>query len=576
MHRVLVLHLTPRPRAARLSTRQHLEALSRLDEPAEVLTYNAVQGAPSWLRRLRFDVVVLHTTLLCARWHPWFGRWKHHLDWVADAAALKIAFPQDDYNHAHVLDAWLDELGVSVVCTVLDDQHRGELYPTLSRKAAFHDVLTGYIDEGFATRFGPQITTHPKRSVDIVYRASKLPYWFGSHGQTKHVIGEVVAAEAQRQELSHDISTRSHESIVGEAWLDFLGSGRATIGTESGSSALDARGEIQARVRELLQARPNLRFDDVARELPAGWDAYRFLAISPRHLEAVVTKTAQVLVRGHYSGVLEAETHYIPIKPDFSDVDSALERLRDPGVTERIAERAYADIFLSGRWNERRLTNVLTTIVREHALTASGRGGIAFAVGVPLAKAQSGVERTVLAPASAMAASGPDGLREAAAGARLFLTDQAVRRLLLNYLRSTKARENVSPRVALADLLCLGYLRGRTSAEHFAVHLEIDHLSHRLTLRSGTSGVHATNAAPTRDELARLLSERAWELTWDHSAIGQRARFSVVGSLSTPLPLAAGLRRLPTLNWLARDQPRDVAAAIAPLISRAGTGETFR
>ena len=42
--------------------------------------------------------------------------------------------------------------------------------------------------------------------------------------------------------------------------------------------------------------------------MPSGWDSYAFFAISPRHLEAVITKTAQVLVEGRYSGVLEPES----------------------------------------------------------------------------------------------------------------------------------------------------------------------------------------------------------------------------------------------------------------------------
>ena len=54
------------------------------------------------------------------------------------------------------------------------------------------------------------------------------------------------------------------------------------------------------------------------RRCRAGWDSYAFFAISPRHLEAVVTKTAQVLVEGSYSGVLEPERHYIPVRRDFS------------------------------------------------------------------------------------------------------------------------------------------------------------------------------------------------------------------------------------------------------------------
>src|SRR5438067_8776225 len=117
--RLLLLHYTPRPRAVRLTTQQHVEALAQLSATVDVLSYNAVHGAPAWLRRLRFDAVILHTTFLAVRWHTYFRPWKGRSAWLAELPVAKIAFPQDEYDHAEDLDEWLDELGVSVVCTVL-------------------------------------------------------------------------------------------------------------------------------------------------------------------------------------------------------------------------------------------------------------------------------------------------------------------------------------------------------------------------------------------------------------------------------------------------------------------------
>jgi len=101
-------------------------------------------------------------------------------------------------------------------------------------------------------------------------------------------------------------------------------SGRAVIGAESGSSVLDARGEIQRRIGRLLAEQPGLSFEEVDAQMPDGWDSYAFFAMSPRHLEAVITKTAQVLVEGRYSGVLEPGRHYIPLRRDLANLDEAL------------------------------------------------------------------------------------------------------------------------------------------------------------------------------------------------------------------------------------------------------------
>src|SRR6201999_1500113 len=117
--------------------------------------------------------------------------------------ALKIAFPQDDYSYSETLDEWLHELGVTVVCTVLDDRHREALYPSLASKAAFYDVLTGYIDDSSAERV--QRTVDRTRPYDVVYRARNLPYWLGKHGQLKHRIGLETDARGQRLGLRCDI-----------------------------------------------------------------------------------------------------------------------------------------------------------------------------------------------------------------------------------------------------------------------------------------------------------------------------------------------------------------------------------
>src|SRR5688500_15457730 len=138
MWRLLIVHMTPRPRAVRLTTRHHLEAVTSAARGGEVLSYNAVHGLPSWLRRLRFDAVLLHTAFLAMRWSVMFPEWRRRSDWLAELDCPKIAFPQDEYWHAETLDSWLDDLGVSVVCTVLDGTHRRALYPKLSSSAAFH------------------------------------------------------------------------------------------------------------------------------------------------------------------------------------------------------------------------------------------------------------------------------------------------------------------------------------------------------------------------------------------------------------------------------------------------------
>jgi len=536
------------------------------------VSYNAVHGVPSWLRRLRFDAVLLHTTYLCMRWNVWFEQWRKHSDWLAELDCPKLAFPQDEYWHAETLDDWLADLGVSVICTVLGDDHREALYPTLSRRAAFYETLTGYIDDESAERVRPRLARVEQRPYDVVYRARNLPYWLGSHGQVKHRIGEEVLQRAPAHGLTGDISTKLHETVLGDAWLDFLGSGKTTVGAESGSSTLDRRGELQAKVDELLAEEPDLTFAEVDARMPAGWDDYRFFAVSPRHLEAVVTKTAQILVEGRYSGVLEPERHYIPVARDFSNLDEALERARDEKLLADMAERAYEDVYLSGLHSSRQLTTTVERILGEHA--GSGRATpspAAFRVAAGLAEAQSELDRLAVAPVANTFRTGREGLREVLAGTRLLLRDAHTRRLLADYAASTDTREHIAPRVALADLLSLGAMRrGKQSGhERFVVDADVDEDRHRLVLRSRPADSRPDGAEElSRQQLDRLLSSGAWEFAWDHSAVGRNASVPLAAGNTLDLPLTAGRRPLSTLDWLSRQRPTHVAAALASVLSR--------
>jgi hypothetical protein len=345
--RVLVVYWWPPGEEMRLAVSRHLHALD--GRGVDVVYANAAHGISRRLRLPDYDGVVLHTTFLCARWYHDFDTYARSVRWLARLDCPKIAVPQDEYDHAHVLDEWLESLGVSHVYTNFGAAQRAVLYPRLGARATFVEVLTGYVDEGLAAYCQSRALPLASRAKDIVYRAQQLPFWFGSHGQLKHRIGLAVSERADAFGLDVDISTRPDDTILGPAWADFLMSGKVVLGTESGSSVLDARGEVRRRIRELLAVDPHLTFEEVDARMPQGWDAYAFFAISPRHLEAVVSGTSQLLVRGTYSRVLEAGRHYVPVERDLTDLDRALEHVSDVESLQAVANRAYEEVFLEGQ-----------------------------------------------------------------------------------------------------------------------------------------------------------------------------------------------------------------------------------
>ncbi len=366
--RILVLYRHQGPISKmRAAIRQHLRVLDSGAVNHQILYFNALNGVPRWLNSVGFDAVIFHTTFLGMRWTPLFNAWKWNLRWLGDWDCLKIAMPQDEYDHAEVLDEWLFELGVSVIFTNFDCTCRQLLYPIMHDQAIFYKCFTGYVDDIAAQQYANKLQPPAQRPYDIVYRASHLPYWFGSQGQLKHQIGEVVAERAGAFGLRCNISTRPEDVILGNQWLDFLASGRVVIGCESGSSVLDRRGEIKAQLRALLHQNPKLSFAQANAYLSPGWDDYQFFAVSPRHFEAIIVKTCQVLVEGAYDGILEADKHYISLKRDFSNLDEVLAKIQDHALVTAIAERAYQDIYLSGKYNYKTFANQIEMVCHNHA-----------------------------------------------------------------------------------------------------------------------------------------------------------------------------------------------------------------
>ena len=389
--RILLLYWSPEGARMRTGVEQHLRAMWRLPGRNRVLAYNATRGAPAWLRAFQPDAVILHTTFLGLRWIEGFERRRRRSEWIADLRCPKLALPQDDYDHSAVLDAWLDDLGVDAVFTPLAE-HADTLLPLTSRQAVIRKVLTGYVDERLVND-RPQPSRLDSRSLHVVYRATELPYWFGHHGQQKHRIGLAAAEKAAELGLRADISTRPEDAILGDRWLDFLGSGRAVVGAEGGSSVVDENGSVRAGIRDQLRRDPDATFEEVSSRMPAGWDADRLVALSPRHLEAALTGTAQLLLEGRYDGLLEPGRHFLPIRPDLSNLDAALAETRDPRFLQPLADAAYADICLSGRYSYRRLAEEIDACLRELGAGERRRRALAARIAPVLARAEGELTR---------------------------------------------------------------------------------------------------------------------------------------------------------------------------------------
>jgi hypothetical protein len=220
------------------------------------------------------------------------------------------------------------------------------------------------------------------RAVDIGGRSFPYPVYIGD--QDRNRVYEVFAEIGPAMGLRTDIATNAR--LDRPNWAAFLNDCRATVGTEAGSRYLERDDRTALAIRDFLRERargPTIRADGwlhaAVRHLPYGIkdglkgllarspirhealaedDAVfaeieaRFFAgrapcsayskcISSRHFEAAATGTCQILMRGRYNDILEADRHYIPLAPDLADVKTAIERFRDLVERQRIADAAY-------------------------------------------------------------------------------------------------------------------------------------------------------------------------------------------------------------------------------------------
>jgi len=561
----------------------HLRVLDYATARHHVFYHNAVNGAPRWLRRLDFDAVILHTTFLCMRWSHLFYIWKWKTRWIKELDCVKIALPQDEYDHAEILDEWLAELGVSVIFTNFDESRRKVLYPIMTDRATFYKCFTGYIDDGAARRYATKLLPPEKRPNDVVYRASHLPYWFGSHGQLKHRIADVVVERARAHGLQCDISTRWENTVVGEQWLDFLMSGRTVIGCESGSSVLDRRGEIKAQIEQILQEDPSTSFEEVSTQLPDGWDEHQFFALSPRHFEAIITKTCQILIEGRYEGVLEPDKHYIPLKRDLSNVDEVLEKIKDQELIKRIADQAYSDIYLSGAYSYRRLAAEIEGVLLENHrqrrwVARELYVGILWKGARPAATAQAAIglwtgrllrmAQLLLPLLGARRSSLAKGL----VALQLILRVRSLRQLLFAYLHDRQTVRTVGFDQVLADLLRLGIVRQAqtstlTASEPFRISVCFEPEKEKLTLKSRRAEERDSGKEPLWPALESALREgHVKTMVWDHSALGRSVSYPFSRRKCVTIAVGQyGIHRFEALAALARRFPERTWVALSTL-----------
>ena len=324
-------------------------------EQGNVSYYNTrLPYSDMYLRRKQFDLIIFSTLFFSRRVHrALFWEDVSAVDWIRQSSARKVATPQDEYINSKYVNEFIDRIGVNIIYSVQPKNCWDAVYPDYKgRKIIVRPILTGYFDDGIVLKVErDNLYTHAGRTTDIVYRTTGVPAaWLGSHARLKHIIAQKVKAVTSATKLRIDIST-NEKDLISKNWYKFLSSSKYTIGVEGGTSIIDYDGALKEKVESFVLKNPNASYEKIEASCFPGLDgSFPGYAMSPRHLEACLTKTCQILIEGDYNGILKPWRHYIPLKRDFSNLAYVLELVLSDQLRIDIVNNAYADIVRSGKY----------------------------------------------------------------------------------------------------------------------------------------------------------------------------------------------------------------------------------
>ncbi len=175
------------------------------------------------------------------------------------------------------------------------------------------------------------------RPIDIGFKGALYPLFIGDDERNQLI--HLMERDSSRLSLVTDIS---HGNIDRHQWANFLRNCKAVIGGESGSYYLDPTGDIIHNARRYLEEHPAASLAELQQacftEVPFHFSGK---CISSRHFEPIGTKTCQVLLEGRYNDILKPDVHYIAVRKDHSNIEEAIQRLKDEDYRRQMVDRTY-------------------------------------------------------------------------------------------------------------------------------------------------------------------------------------------------------------------------------------------
>lgn len=325
------------------TVRDYVEAFGKY-LPSTVF-YEPIEADESLHYSHRLDLIDLVIVHYSANFHyGYFGVTKL-LRRLGKFDGVKILFTQDDYDWTDKIRDGIKALKPDMVYSVLPDDTAAAVYDEeIERGIVFKNCLTGFVPERLQ---GLKRKPISERGTDVGYRGRTLPPWYGELGFEKIGIGLEFKNRSSQTALRTDIECDTTKRIYGSAWDDFLGNCKTTLASESGCNVFDFDGGIRESVLRAQKQSSGISAREIYEECIREHEG-RFPPtnqISPKMFEAVALGTVLVMFEGSYSGIFEADRHYISVKKDFSNFEDVVKRIEDDQYLQKMSDLAYCEIL---------------------------------------------------------------------------------------------------------------------------------------------------------------------------------------------------------------------------------------
>jgi hypothetical protein len=315
---------------------RHFLAHPRFDcDPVDVISLRDQRRlrARAFLRLARYDaVVILHSV---------FSNGRHLygplLETVKKLRARKAYFIGNEYKGMPEKMWFCEELGVDLLVSQFTTEEPLALYrERLPGTTVVGIPNTGWDPDLFSPRIPPE-----ERPIDLGYRAFENDVALGH--RERRELAERFLDVAGTNGLRVDISLDPGDRLDEPGWAAFLNRCKGQLGSEAGGDYFELTDRTREAVKAYVTERPDASYEEVWERFFRDYrDPVPGRVLSGRNVEAAGTKTVQLLLEGAYGGYLEPDVHYIPLRKDFSNLDEALAKFRDPGFAARVRENAFA------------------------------------------------------------------------------------------------------------------------------------------------------------------------------------------------------------------------------------------